>query len=99
MRALFTQFSLMIGFLTFFELQTSPSGVMVSVVAGLATACSVYIVLLLGDFTIHKFLDEKATAIGSIRLLETTDSVIDVSIEFDAYGASPSFDEAAIKAA
>lgn len=99
MRALFTQFSLLIGFLAFFEIQVHQSSNLVSFVLGLATACSVYIVLLLGDHTIHKYLDDKASVPGSIRLLESTRSPVEYSTEMEANGASPSFDEGAVKAA
>ena len=98
MRALFTQFSLLVGFLAIFEIQARQSGILVSLVLGLATACGVYVVLLLVDYTIHKFLDE-ASAPSSIRLLEATDKLVDFSAELDANGVSPSFDERAVKAA
>jgi len=98
MRALFTQFSLLIGFLAIFEIQARQPGTLVSLVLGLATACGVYIVLLLVDYTIHKFLDE-ASAPNSIRLLDATDTIVDFSTELEAHGVSPSFDERAVKAA
>lgn len=97
MRALFTQFSLLIGVIAFLEFQTRLPSDLVAISLGVATSCTVYIVLLLGDYTIHKYLDEKASEPASIRLVDS--SISTITSESEAFSDSPSFDETAIKAA
>lgn len=99
MRALYTQFSLLIGFLSGFEIQTRQAGTLVSIALGAAVVCTVYIVLLLGDYAIHKYLDERASSPASIRILEYSVRGEEADMEFEAETALPSFDETSVKAA
>jgi hypothetical protein len=97
MRALYTQFSFLVGFLAVFEFMSLQVTSLVAVALGTATACTVYLVLLLGDFTIHRFLEEKASAPSSIRILNPLEDTTNADFQTDE--AIPSLDEPAVRAA
>ena len=99
MRALFTQFSLLLGVLAFLEVNSRTGDMTASVALGVATVCSVYIALLLGDFAIHGYLDEKASAPSSFRFIDGQAAVKDHYAEPEFTDASPSFDERSVRAA
>ncbi len=65
MRALFTQFSGLVGLLTFLNQLMGPAPLEKTIYIGLSTGLTVYLVLLLGDFAIHRILD-------SVKSLEQT---------------------------
>ena len=99
MRALFTQFSFLVGFLAVFEFMSRQAGTLAAVAMGAATACTVYIVLLVGDFTIHCFLEEKNSSPSSIRMLSPVEGATVSESEQFTDEAIPSFDEPAVRAA
>jgi hypothetical protein len=70
MRAIFTQFSLLVGILTMLNLNASTSTAMSSASWGIAVGCMVYLVLLLGDFSIHRLLDTPVNGLTSVRFRE-----------------------------
>ncbi len=41
-----------------------------AIATGLLVACSIYAVLLLGDITIHRVLEEKVGALTSVRFID-----------------------------
>jgi len=60
MRALFTQFSGLIGVLTFLNHLMSETPLDKTIIMGLGAGLSVYLVLLLGDLAIHRILEHTA---------------------------------------
>ncbi len=60
MRALFTQFSGLVGILTFLNQLMGQAPVDKSIFLGLTTGMTVYLVLLLGDLAIHRILANAA---------------------------------------
>ncbi len=83
MRALFTQLSVLIGLLTAIELYGRQPNLPVAVLLGISAACTMYIVLLLGDFSIHRYFEDKSRTVASLTYLDTaydpesTDSIGD----------------------
>ena len=67
MRALFTQFSLLVGVLTTLNLNAESNAVLVSISWGLVVGGLVYLILLLGDYSIHRLLDSSANRLASVR--------------------------------
>lgn len=72
MRALFTQLSFLVGLLTAINLSASQPGLPVAILLGVSAGCTIYIVLLLGDFVIHKWLEENASELTSVRFIDET---------------------------
>ncbi len=70
MRALFTQLSLLVGFITAFNMNAANYSLMLVIATGLLVACSIYAVLLLGDITIHRVLEEKVGTLTSVRFID-----------------------------
>ena len=70
MRALFTQLSFFIGLLTAINLNAAQSSLLVAIILGLSVGCTIYIVLLLGDYAVHKWLEEKAPELTSVKFIE-----------------------------
>lgn len=71
MRALFTQLSLLIGLVTAFELYARQPNLPISALLGVSTACTIYIVLLLGDYAVHRYFEDKTSTQASLTFLET----------------------------
>ena len=70
MRALFTQLSFFIGLLTAINLNAAQPSLPVAIILGLSAGCTIYIVLLLGDYTVHRWLEEKAPELTSVQFIE-----------------------------
>ena len=71
MRALFTQLSLLIGLVTAIELYGRQPNLPIAVLLGISAACTMYIVLLLGDFSIHRYFEDKSRTHASLTYLHT----------------------------
>lgn len=71
MRALFTQLSILIGLVTAFELYARQPNLPISVLLGISAACTIYIVLLLGDHAVHRYFEDKTSTHASLTYLET----------------------------
>jgi hypothetical protein len=99
MRALYTQFSFLVGFLSVFEFMSRQVNDLASVALGAAMACTVYIALLLGDLTINRFLEEKSSSPSSIRILNPLEESMVSASDQTADKAIPSLDEPAVRAA
>lgn len=61
MRAIFTQFSLLVAIMTILNLSNESTSLIASISWGLAVGCMVYLILLLGDYSVHRLL-EKSTS-------------------------------------
>ncbi len=61
MRALFTQFSGLVGLLTFLNQLMGPAPLEKTIYLGLSAGLTVYLVLLLGDLAIHRILQSAAS--------------------------------------
>jgi len=61
MRALFTQFSGLVGLLTFLNQLMGPAPLEKTIYLGLSAGLTVYLVLLLGDLAIHRILESAAS--------------------------------------
>ena len=70
MRALFTQLSLLVGFITVFNMNAANYSLVLAIATGLLVAYSIYAVLLLGDITIHRVLEEKVGTLTSVRFID-----------------------------
>lgn len=77
MRALFTQLSFFVGLLTAINLSASQPSLPVAILLGISAGCSIYIVLLLGDLVIHKWLEEQAPELTSVRFIEEAIEPVD----------------------
>ena len=71
MRALFTQLSVLIGLVTSIELYGRQPNLPVAILLGISAACTIYIVLLLGDFSIHRYFEDKSSTHASLTYLDT----------------------------
>ena len=72
MRAFFTQSSLLIGLVTAFEFYARQPILPIAALLGVSAACTIYIVLLLGDYAIHRYFEDKSSTHASLTFLETT---------------------------
>lgn len=71
MRALFTQLSFLIGLVTAFELYGQQPNLPIAALLGLSAACTFYIVMLLGDHAIHRYIEDTSSSQASLTFLET----------------------------
>lgn len=62
MRALFTQFSLLVGALTGTHLMNADMATASAILWGISAGLIVYGVLLLGDWSVHRFLEDASTS-------------------------------------
>lgn len=62
MRALFTQFSLLVAALTGTHLMTADTSTFPAILWGMSAGLIVYGVLLLGDWSVHRFLEDASTS-------------------------------------
>ena len=99
MRALYTQFSFLVGFLSVFEFMATEITLLAAIALGTATATTVYIALLLGDFTVHRFLEERSSAPSSIRTLDPVEETVVTASEHLADEAVQTLDNPAVRAA
>jgi len=67
MRSLFTQFSLLLGVLVALNMNAEATPLFASISWGLITGGMVYLMLLLGDFSIHRLLDSSANKLTSVQ--------------------------------
>ncbi len=58
MRAIFTQFSLLVAIMTIMNLSNESTSPAASITWGLAVGCLVYLILLLGDYSVHRLLEK-----------------------------------------
>lgn len=70
MRAIFTQFSFLLGVLVALNTNATQPSTLVSISWGLAVGCTVYLVLLLGDFSIHRLLESSKSGLVSATFKE-----------------------------
>lgn len=84
MRALFTQLSLLVGLMTIFSTHSSGAPVAIAILWGLSAGCLIYLVLLLGDFTVHRLLEERAHELSSVRFVNGEPTVSLEDIEDDS---------------
>lgn len=75
MRALFTQLSLLVGLMTIFNTHSGGAPVAIAILWGLSAGCMIYLVLLLGDFTVHRLLEERSHELNSVRFVNGKPSV------------------------
>ncbi len=62
MRALFTQFSLLVGALTGAHLMTAGTATAPAILWGMSAGLLVCGILLLGDWSVHRFLEDAASS-------------------------------------
>ena len=67
MRSLFIQLSLLVAALASVNLIQAGNPVFFSVAAGILAGCTLCFFLLLGDFSVHRYLEEKKGALTSVE--------------------------------
>jgi hypothetical protein len=67
MHSLFIQLSLLVASLASVNLIQAGQPAFFSVAAGILAGCTLCFFLLLGDFTVHKYLEEKKERLTSVR--------------------------------
>lgn len=67
MHSLFIQLSLLVASLASVNLIQVGQPVFFSVAAGILAGCTLCFLLLLGDYTVHKYLEEKKGRLTSVR--------------------------------
>jgi len=72
MRSLFIQLSLLAGAITSVNLIEAGDPFFFAVLAGVLLGCSVCFLLLLGDFTVHRVLEDKVGSLTSVTFIEET---------------------------
>ena len=80
---MFTQLSLLVGLMTIFNTHSSGAPVAIAIFWGLSAGCMIYLVLLLGDFTVHRLLEERNHELSSVRFVNGKPSVSLDDIEDD----------------
>jgi hypothetical protein len=70
MRVLFTQLSLLVGLTSAANAYGSDPGLTTAILYGISAGCGAYLLLLLGDYTIHKFLEERSPDLTSVSFIE-----------------------------
>jgi len=70
MRALFTQLSVLVGLVATFELYARQPNLPIAILLGISAACTIYIVLLLGDYTVHRYFEDKTGSQASLTYLD-----------------------------
>ena len=70
MRSIFIQLSLLVASIVAVNLIQGSNPVLFSLAAGVLTGCTVCFFLLLGDFTVHKYLEEKRSNLTSVRFTQ-----------------------------
>ena len=66
MRSLFIQLSLLVGSIATVNLIQSGNPLFFSVAAGILAGCTLCFFLLLGDFSVHRYLEERRDALTSV---------------------------------
>jgi len=66
MRSLFIQLSLLVASIAAVNLIQGGSPAFFSIAAGILAGCTVCFFLLLGDFSVHKYLEEKRSDLTSV---------------------------------
>ena len=72
MRSLFIQLSLLVASIATVNLIQAGQPVFFSVAAGVLAGCTLCFFLLLGDFSVHRYLEEKKGALTSVEFAQET---------------------------
>ena len=70
MRSLFFQLSLLVGTITTMNLNEGDYSLTMAVLIGLLVGSSICFMLMLGDFTINRVLEDRAGSLTSVRFFE-----------------------------
>ncbi|MBT3449036.1 MAG: hypothetical protein HOC28_01550 [Bacteroidetes Order II. Incertae sedis bacterium] len=70
MRAIFTQLSFLVAVLTTVNLNSDGTTLVVALGWGVILGCMIYLILLVGDYSIHRLLDSSPFALLSARFDE-----------------------------
>ena len=89
MRALFTQFSFMLGLLLTLNLRVDMPTANAALI-GFSAACVVYMALLLGDSIVHRLLEDRTDRVSSVVFLETPPELDESRTSVDEHHAERS---------
>lgn len=70
MRSLFIQLSLLVASIATVNLIQAGSPLFFSIASGVLAGCTLCFLLLLGDFSVHRFLEERRNALTSVEFME-----------------------------
>ena len=70
MRAIFTQLSFLVAVLTAVDLNSDGTMLVVALGWGVVTGCMIYLILLVGDYSIHRLLESSPITLISARFDE-----------------------------
>jgi hypothetical protein len=70
MRSLFIQLSLLVASIATVNLIQSGNPLFFSVAAGVLAGCTLCFLLLLGDFSVHRYLEERRDALTSVEFAQ-----------------------------
>ena len=75
MRAIFTQLSFLITTLIVIDLSAGSAPFYNALLWGLGVGCLIYLILLVGDYSVHKLLESSSTALKEARIGEDAPEV------------------------